>query len=386
MSKTFLFILNSLLALAICNAQSVEEADSLYLTGNYSKAIEIYKSQNDLNSVYDKLAKSYVAIGNYDEALLNYQKSISVDSSDALINYEYAKLLSKTKKFKEAKNQFNNLLLKDITNPNYHYELGLVLEQLNDSTDLESFKAAYKLDDTHQKAIFKIAKYYLVKRMHETSHQYIDNGLASYPNNVELISLKAQNYYWNQQYHQAIEQFEKLIELGETSDFIFEKLSLSYANTYQYKNAIEYREKILKQNPTDGISMYVIGTYYADLQEYPKAEKYLIEALTILDRPMNKEYMKLGFIYNSQQKYKEAIETFDKAMKEDPSDNSIAFFIARSQEEYFADVDAKIQVYENYRKKYPESPYSVYAEQRIKSLKEKQFLEGNKTIDTITKD
>uniref|UniRef100_UPI004048D8DC tetratricopeptide repeat protein n=1 Tax=Mariniflexile sp. TaxID=1979402 RepID=UPI004048D8DC len=99
-------------------------ADSLYANGNYSKAITQYKLFQNQADVYDKIARSYVAIGNFDEALKNYKASIEVKPHDALLKYDYARLLLSVKKYKEASILFNDLIHVDYNNPNYHFQLG----------------------------------------------------------------------------------------------------------------------------------------------------------------------------------------------------------------------------------------------------------------------
>ena len=165
------------------------QADSLYRYGNYSKAVAVYQKYDDVNRVYEKIAKSYLALGNYDEALSYYDQALNAFPEDALIKYDYAKLLSRTKKLNDAAVLFSELVYLDYKNPNYHYELGLVLEKQRDSTAMNRFYSAFELDHTHQKAIQKLAKHYLIKRDHNFSLRYINSGLESYPNNVELISL-----------------------------------------------------------------------------------------------------------------------------------------------------------------------------------------------------
>jgi tetratricopeptide (TPR) repeat protein len=113
------FVMNS-------NAQtSKDKANAFYTTGNYTKAIETYKSLKNLDDVYGYIAKAYMAIGNYGEAVSSYQKAVKANPENALLKYEYAKLLSKTKQYKEANTLFKNLIATDGLNPNYHYELGL---------------------------------------------------------------------------------------------------------------------------------------------------------------------------------------------------------------------------------------------------------------------
>jgi len=352
----------------------LNRADSLYINGNYSNAITTYKTYDNQDDVYTKIAKAYVAIGNYDLALFNYEASIKANPDDALSKYEYAKLLSKTKKFEKAAGIFNTLVYVDYRNPNYHYELGLVLEKLDDSTAINRYRSAYDLDETHQKAIYKIAKHFLKKGKHAAVDKYTDKGLEVYENNVELISLRAQSYYYREYYTKAQVWFEKLIELGESSEFIHEKLSLCYMQNYEYELAIAERKKVLKFNPYDSNSILLIGTYYEKLKDYVNAEKYIKQALFLKDVPLDYEYQKLGVVYNRQDKHKEAIEAFQKSLKENPENISSEFYIISTKDKYYEDIDTKIKLYKDFKGKYPNTFYAKFASHRLEELKEEKFL------------
>jgi len=358
------------------NAQNSKEiADNLYANGNYTKAIETYKLVKNLDAVYDDMAKAYVAIGNYDKGLANYEKAVKSNPVDILLRYDYAKLLSRTKNYEEANQLFKNLIARDSLNPNYHYELGLVLEKQNDTTAYNAYLKTFDLDVTHQKAIFKIAKQNLIKRKFELAHRFIDKGLESYANNVELISLKAQTYYYQEYHTHAVVWFNKLLDLGEKSEFIHEKLSLSYAQNSDYEDAIYHRKQALKYNPKDANAIFVIGTYYERLSNFEMAEEYIANALKLQDVSLSKEFQKLGTILNRQKKYEKAIKAFQKSLKEDPSNILSEFYILRTKDEFYGDVDSKIAMYEQYVTKHAKSPFVAFAEKRIKALKEEKFLQ-----------
>ncbi|MFD2916614.1 tetratricopeptide repeat protein [Psychroserpens luteus] len=374
-----LFVLLCVLTIFNSEAQTsvLNQADSLYSNGNYSKAIEVYKTHINQDEVYAKIARSYVAIGNYDSALEFYKLAAEADPKNGLILYEYARLLSKTKNFEASIEVFNKLMNIDYRNPNYHYEMGLALERMeDDSTALNRFRSAYDLDQTHQKAIFKIAKHFLIKRKHEISHRYIDKGLESYENNIELISLKAQNYYYQDDYHNARAWFQKLIAMGESSEFIHEKLSTLHAEFSDYELAIEQRKLVLKYNPYSSDAMLLIGSYYNRLKDYKNAEKYIRQSLALKDVPLDYEYQLLGTVLNRQDKNKEAIEAFQKSLKENPENISSEFYILSTKDKYYADLDTKIKLYEDFRDKYPDTFYSKFASKRITELKEEKFLKA----------
>ncbi|WP_341216074.1 tetratricopeptide repeat protein [uncultured Wocania sp.] len=356
-------------------------ADSLFAHGNYSKAIVQYNRHDNQPEVYHKIAKAYIAIGNYDEALINYEKGVETNPENTLLKYDFGKFLYRTKNFKKASEVFNKLVYTDYKNPNFHYELGLTLEQLKDSTAQNRFYSAFQLDSTHQKAIFKIAKYHLKKGHNKLADKYINTGLSSYKNNKELISLKAQNYYVRQQYENAIIWFEKLLELGESSEFIHEKLSLCYVQLYEYKKAITHRKLALQFNPNDATAIYVVGTYYEKLDDFRSAEEYISKALSILDQPLDAEYMKLGTVLNHQKKYKEGITALKKAVRENPTNEFSNLHLAITLETYYADYDAKINALEDFTKKFPNSKLNSFIEDRISKLKNEKFLKVDKKED-----
>lgn len=373
----FFFILLICFSIQKNKAQNsvLNQADSLYSTGNFSKAIEVYKTYNSQNEVHEKVAKAYMAIGNYGEALKHFKASVEAHPDDELLKYDYAKLLSKTKHHEKASKLFNDLVYMDYRNPNYHYELGLALEELNDSTAMNRFWSTYDLDPTHQKAIYKIAKHFVQKRQYGLAEKYINKGLDTYENNVELINLNALNFYYQQNYTKAIVWFEKLISLGESSEFIHEKLSTSYAQEHEFKKAIEQRLLALKFNPYDATAIYVIGTYYEKLEDFINAEKFIKQSLLLKDVPLDGEYQKLGMVYNRQGKYREAIEAFQISIKENPENIEAVFLSIISKDKYYKDIDTKIKLYENFMEHHPKSVYVQFAKSRLKELKQEKFLE-----------
>jgi len=250
-----------------------------------------------------------------------------------------------------------------------------VLQKQNDTLAQGSFLKTFKLDETHQKAIFKIAKQLIIKRNFKEAHVFLDKGLENYANNVELISLKAHAYYYQDYFTHAVVWFNKLIDLGEVSEFIHEKLSLSYAQNSDYEDAIYHRKQALKYNPFDANAIYVIGTYYQRLSDFEKAQEYIASSLELKDVSLSQEYQTLGTILNRQKKYEAAIKAFQKALSEDPSNVMVEFFLLRTKDEFYADIDAKIAMYEKYLSKNKKSMFVAYAEKRLNALKEEKFLQ-----------
>jgi len=373
-NKYVIIIISILVFKAEAQSSALQLGDSLYVNGNYTKAIEAYKQFEEQSKVFDKIAKAYISLGNLDEALLNYKKSIEANPDNTLTKYEYAKLLSKTKKYDDASNLFYELIDVDYKNPNYHYELGLVLEKLKDSTAQNRFYSAFQLDRTHQKAIFRIARFHVIKRKYKIANYYIDIGLSSYANNKQLISLKAQNYYNKKDYDNAVIWFEKLIELNESSQFIHEKLSMSYAQIYEFEKAIKQGKLALEFDKTNTNNLFIQGELYERVEDFENAEKYMLQSLVLQDMALDKEYVKLASVYNRQNKFKEAIEVYKRAIEENPKNEHAQFFLIYTKDRYYKDVDTRIKLFEAFKVKYPKSKYNTIIDYRLTELKEENFL------------
>jgi len=214
----------------------------------------------------------------------------------------------------------------------------------------------------------------LVKRKHDTVKKYIDEGLKFYANNKELISLKAQNYYWQENYKKAIIWFEKLIELGESSLFIHEKLSLNYLKMYNYDKAIEHGLLALKFDPKNAANLYILGQLYTKVEDFTNAENYIKQSLELSDISLYREYLTLSNVLNRQKKYKESLKILQKAIKENPKELYPHFLILNTKSAYYEDIDEKIKLHENFIEKYPESKYTDYVKQRLSMLREEKFM------------
>ncbi|WP_044402066.1 lipopolysaccharide assembly protein LapB [Lacinutrix sp. Hel_I_90] len=381
MKNKFLVLVLVIIFKAEAQSSVLTIGDSLLAYGNYAKAITILQTHSNQNEVYYKLAKAYHAIGHYDAALTHYDKALDSDQDNRLLAYDYGKLLGKTKQYRKASKLFRVLVNADSLNSNYHYELGVNLDAIDEEQAAqEHFEKAFIIDSTHQKAIYRLARFQLKKGQHEAVIRLVDVGLKSYPRNTLLISLKAQSFYNSMYFNQAIVWFEKLIALGERSSFIYEKLSVAYARELEYEKAISNLEEVLKLEPKNASNVYKLGDLYFKAEDYVNAEKYIKYALELQDTPLDKEYNRLASIYNYLKRPEEAVAYYKKALKENPENENTRFSLVITKDSYYKDIEARIKLYEAYLKTDPGSQYTKWAEDALTRLKTEKFMsdEGDK--------
>ncbi|MGB1307456.1 MAG: tetratricopeptide repeat protein [Oceanihabitans sp.] len=348
-------------------------ADSLYATGNFTKAIKAYNTYNEKTEVSIKIARAYQAIGNFGQALNYYKKSSTAHPNNTLILFEYAKLLYKTKNYQQALLYFNKLADVDKENPNLHYYTGLILEKRGDSTAQAAFKKAFNLDNTHQKSIYKIARYCLKKQKHDSVTHYVLIGLKSYPDNLDLISIQAQSYYWKKEYHLAIEWFQKLIKQKESTQFIHEKLGYCYLKTYQFNKAITQLLLALELDANNTETLFVLGQLYDRIQDFKNAEKYMNRAIELLNQPLDDMFTELAIVYNKQKEYPKAIATLKQAIKENPKNLQAHFYLLMTKDKYYKDLDMKLNAFQKFNKKFPNTIHTPTVKNRISELNLEKF-------------
>lgn len=353
-------------------------ADSLYNYGKYTQAIKYYKKLKNSTKKNESIAKSYLALGNLEQAIINYQEILKASPNDVLIKFQLAKLLAKNKKNNASQKLLFQLIKFDSLNPNYHYYSAKNFQDLDSIKKAQqSFLKTFKLDKTHQNAIYELAKFNLIKRKYDLANYYVEMGLKASPNNTKLISIKAQSYYWKEDYHKAKDAFLELINLNESSLFVYEKLSYCYARTYDYENAITILNKAIQINPKDYNNIYRLGLYYEKLGDFEEAQKHIQKSLKMQDVPLDAEYRKLGAILNKQKKYDEAIKAFNLAIKENPEEELSYFYKLMSKLKYYKDIKAKISEIEKFQKQFPDSPFSKILDKNLSELKSEQFQNVN---------
>jgi tetratricopeptide (TPR) repeat protein len=105
----------------------------------------------------------------------------------------------------------------------------------------------------------------------------------------------------------------KFNELG----FSYYKLEKATEAIVEYKNTIDLL-------PNDGIALRGLGNVYYEIEEdYDNAIEYYEKAIKEDDNDSKPIYYKLGWLYNDQERYDDAVKILQKAVKYDSEDSGI---------------------------------------------------------------
>ena len=352
-------------------------ADSLYLLGNYTAAINAYSELGDENASL-QIARAYNAIGNKEKAILQYQSILLKNSTNTLSSFELGKLYDKTKKYEEAIGLFQSLTA-DSQNPEFYYYLGKSLQSNLDYDEATAaLKKAIELDDTHIKSIFLLGKYYIGIQEHSNAIEIVDLGLETAPNDVALINLKALANFNLENYELAASLFERLIELGEKKPFLYKKLGYSYANRWKYKEAKKAYRTLGSITNYEADGYLGLAQVFVKEKELDSAEVYYKKSIEERRYIFDEEYRSLGRIARLKGELKKSLDYYTKAWEEDKVNQFSYWQVCVLSDEYYKDPKIKLAHYEKLLSDYDNlMPFlRERAVKRVKELKEEIFFDA----------
>ncbi len=251
---------------------------------------EIELSVSISSRISDELSQFFQA-GNYDR-IIEKMNIMLQSTPDTIEAYFYRSLAYCHKsEYKKAINDLHTLQAKGIENPNIFINLALCLE----------------LDNQHNEAKT------ILKRL-----------ISMHPNSLAGHLALGRYYYQEDNYDNAIEQFEKTLQLVPHLPIAIFYLGLIYQKKELYYEAIKCYQNAIKHNEVEAEFHNNIGFFYIKRNELVEAKHEFEKALE--QKPMLKEALvnlaDLMFITGS---YEDALRYYQRATKLNPSNGYIYY-------------------------------------------------------------
>ncbi len=347
-------------------------ADSLYATGSYAKAINAYAGLGTTSAGL-QIARAYRAIGNYEKALLQYEITVKDSPELQIASFELGKLLFQVKDFDAARKLFSKLVTINNQNPEYHYYLGEVYRELEQpASSLVGYKNAVEIDSTHLRSLFQLGKYFTIKQERDNALRYVDAGLRFYERDISLINLKALIYYNDGRFEKAIPWFERVLELGERKEYVYEKLAQSYYKEWEFEKAKRTYKTLIGMNDTNSETYFGLAEVYRKNKQLDSVEIFIKTAMDVKRPTFAQGYASLANLARERNELKSALEYYRLAYKEAPESPRLYWQICALYDQMNKDSSKKLAYYERFITQYgTEEPYiSQMAQKRISELKE----------------
>ncbi|WP_195715291.1 ATP-binding protein [Ancylomarina sp. 16SWW S1-10-2] len=226
------------------------------------KIAEQLQDSSSLSTIYNNIGTIYTNLGNYDAAILNYGKTISIDEKnedyvDLSITYSNVGILKlKNHKLEEATPIYNKILklLPKIKNP-----------------------------PTIENLYLSLSSYYTERSQFDSAKYYIDltnKTLEKYPyQHIKAKSFRreAEMLFKQEKYKESINFFDEYLRLsspiGVNKLFpeIYKKKGEAYSHLKMYQKAYQFAE--LANNATDTLQHKKIASFLREFEEEQKIKE-----------------------------------------------------------------------------------------------------------------
>jgi tetratricopeptide (TPR) repeat protein len=265
-------------------------------------------------------------------------------SQKANIILEKGKVFYKNKDYTRAIERFSSCIEKEKNSEAYKWRGNSYFSLKNYSKALEDYNCAISQSPNptadnflcRGNAKLMLSDYYGALEDYNKSLELANNGVSKdfnkffeLANNGVTYYERGQAYYHLQRYNEALSDFNKAIDLKVDESIIaIWKMYTYWSLGGQYANVITEATKVIGANPSEYAYFYR-GFSCANLN---KTDEGLKDALTLTEKYPNLDlgnYLN-GYIYLSQRKYDLAIRYFEDALKINPSNSSVNYYLSRT--------------------------------------------------------
>ena len=351
---------------------------------DYKNAIVFYKKSLEYKEslkVQLSLAKAYHKVKKYKDAITIYEEFLETNSDNLLITYQLGKLYFSVNNLERATEIFKKLSQNDPINPNYHYQLGLISARKADGSGmLDNFLNAYKVDKTHLKSVYQLAKTFSLIRKGDSSKLFTEKGLLLDSLHINLNKLKINELYRNKKYNEAIRKLKVLDSLIPNNLYNKKMLGRSYFNIDSLDLAEANFKTAQKLDKEDFKILTYLGHIYKAKKDSRKALFNYMRATKVGVKERSEEYYGLAMVYLERREFSTAIGMLKIAVKENSRRHKIKYQLALTSDSYYKDKKIAFYLYDDYIMRFEEKDKDItaFVKKRMKEIKKKLFLKGEK--------
>ncbi len=282
MKKLTLIFLVCLVPFVLTGCEELVDKQSgvdAFYSGNYDKAIEIFKSCVDNEGDEGELAtycsfflgRTYYEKGQKQEAIKYLKRAIDVYKKGMHVN-----------KLDAA----------------WYYWLGLAYDDTDQHRDaIENLRKAAELspEDSERERIFDWA-YRMFSRY--VADKIKNAYLPQIPPKSACYFRLANAYFGNGQYQEAVDSYKKAIQLDPKAPHFYVMLGNTYRVMQKYNEAIENVKRAIEIDPNDDFAYGVMALIYTDMKRYDEAISAYKKAIDIAPKETKESYYRnLAHIY-----------------------------------------------------------------------------------------
>ncbi len=314
----------------------VQAGDTSFLRREFPAAIRSYKEAIDKKTsprIYQKLGDAYLAVGNDDDALKSYQKSLSASPDDVGMHYSIGVILERKGDIVGAIGEYERCISLDKNNGDAHRRLADIYAlkgKLNKAVD--EYKKILLIAPDNPVIHFKLAKVYQKTGKLNEVVKSLETAIKLDPSNFEprreliQLEIKRKNLTYAEKLSREI--------LAINRDDHQERLRLTgiLAQGKKYDELVGFLNEETSRYPDDNSSFYRLGLIKEYLKDFQAAIVDFRKSIEI--RQTAKAYHALARTYLRISETKNAREALVEATKLDPKKQDSKELLELLDEEY----------------------------------------------------
>ncbi len=179
--------------------------------------------------------------------------------------------------------------------------------------------------------------------------------------------------YNSGQYEQAIELFQKVIEVDREQPSVWGNMAAAHAQLEQYDEALDAYNTALEMDPENSAFYQNMGSIWASKGDVDKAREFYEKAASLAKdlspRDAATNYYNMGVTYINTGSNEEAKAALEQAIQIDPTHGESHYQLGVVLLG-MGDLEGAVNIWKKYLEVSPDGPNAATAEELIKSLSE----------------
>ena len=310
-------------------------AMSLVKIENYHEAINVYKKllvQHPEKENYKfNLINCYEAVGDIQTAILMLEGIVYVNPKFILPAQKLANLYIKTNKLSQAKQLYDNIILKNNPTAEVMHQYAVLSSSLCDTDTAERIlKKAIRMNPNMAKAHKDLAVIYLNKRLFDYADEEFKTAMKIAPNDFEIIFEYGNFLYSTSRNIEAERYYQEALDIEPDNVLALTFMALNKLILNQLDESKEYIMKALKIKHHHEYIQFCAGRIMFARKEYEDAKRYLIKAVE--QNPDIETQNTLALTYYELGDYNQAVNIFNNLLSKFPDNISVLKSLANCYE------------------------------------------------------
>lgn len=339
----------------------------------YQKALdhfyECHRVETNNKSYLQKLAFCYMKLGDFNEAKFSYNSLLKKDSTNVNAWSNLGSIYEKELNYSKASDCYQELLAIDSTNSFYFRQNAFMSLRLKEPIRaLAYFSQAHELNGKDLVVINQLSSLLLQIRQVPMAETIINKGIKLAPNNLKLLYTKSNILHAKKEYKKVVSTISHAMSLRDTSQYYQKMIGAAYLHLEKFDSCIYHLNEIVRKEEDSELTHYQLALAYKGIGDLEKSEtEYKAAVEKGISENVGVYFKNLALLFDEQNKLKEAIAAWKKAIEYSPDEAVYLYFLAKDCDNYYRDKKIARRYYRQYYDT-KDKQYREYVRLRIQYL------------------